>query len=86
VKIGRNIINFNIFSLIMVSKKVISNLYVLGLIMLICILGHMNCISIIKKYFYMIIIQIINEESMVYTNAQQAPTTTYSASAIEEGY
>ena len=48
----------------MISKKVISNLYVLSFTMLICILCHMNGASIIKKYFDMIIMQIIIKESM----------------------
>ena len=39
----------------MISKKVISNHYVFGLTMLICILTHMNCTSIITKYFNMVI-------------------------------
>ena len=64
MKIDGNIINFNISFLIMISKKVISNIYMLGLAMLICIFGHMNGASIITKYFNMIIMQIIVKESM----------------------
>ena len=69
----------------MISKKVISNLNVLGLTMLIYILSRMNSTSIITKYFYMIIMQIIIKESMFIqrTCAQQAPAATYSASAVE---
>jgi len=63
-KICRNIINFNISFLIIVSKKVISNLYVLGLTILIYILDHMNITNIVTKYFSMIIIQIIINESI----------------------
>ena len=48
----------------MISKKVISNFNVLGLTMLICILCHMYSTSIITKYFYMVIMQIIIKESM----------------------
>ena len=64
LKIDRNIINLNISFLIIVSKKVMSNLYMLGLTMLICILGHMNNTSVITKYFDIVIMQIIVNESM----------------------
>ena len=51
----------------MISKKVISNLYMLGLTILICILGNMNSTNIITKYFNMIIVQIIIKESMYHS-------------------
>ena len=48
----------------MISKKMISNLYILVLTMLIYILGHMNSTSIIILNLNMIKMQIIIEESM----------------------
>ena len=66
MKFGGNIINVNIAFLIVISKNVISNIYVLGLAMLIYIIGHMNGANIITKYFNMVITQIIAKESIFY--------------------
>jgi len=68
-----------------ISKKVISNLYVLDLTMLICILGHMNSTSVITKYFDIIIMEIIFKNSMFHLKdlCTISPAATYSALAVE---